>query len=349
MIAPVRRHNAPISLRDVASTSGPTYPGSGVVQRESVSNFDDWVRVAANRFVKLHLTKRAPHFHGSMQTVSIEDMCVSDIRASAHDVSRLPSDIAADDPKHLKLSLQLSGTGVVEQDGRAAELEPGDVAVYDTSRPYTLHYGGDIHSLVLVFPRQLIDLSEDVVRRATAMRLPGDDGIGTVISPFMRHIADNLPLLCGVNGVRIMHSALGLVSALLSSELAEHESEADETYRADMDKYRLYIEANLGDTNLSTESIARAHFLSTRYLQYLFREDNTTVSDYIRTRRLERCRVSLIDPAQSSLSVLQIAQRWGFVDGAHFSRVFKTAHGLSPRAYRRAHSAAPDASEQAAS
>src|SRR5690606_1448581 len=119
------------------------------------------------------------------------------IRASAHEVARLPSDIRDDEPRHLKLSLQLEGEGDVEQDGRVAHLTPGDVAVYDTSRPYTLRYSCDVHSLVLIFPRQLIDLSNDVVRRATAMRLPGDEGIGTVISPFMRHIAENLDLLRG--------------------------------------------------------------------------------------------------------------------------------------------------------
>lgn len=338
----------PLTRRSHASVTGPAHPGGGVVQREVVASFDDWVRIAGSRFVKLHLTTDARSFHGAMSTVSIEDMLVSDIRASAHQVTRLPSDIVHDDPKHLKLTLQLAGNGTVEQDGRTALLTPGDVAIYDTSRPYSLQYTKDTHTLVFVFPRGLIDLSHSVVRQATAVRLRGDDGIGRVISPFMRHIAENLALLAGVNGVRIMHSALGLVSALLSSELADHDGEVDETHRADMDRFRLYIEANLGDTDLSTETVARAHFLSTRYLQYLFREERTTVSDYIRTRRLERCRLSLIDPAQAQLSILQIAQRWGFVDGAHFSRVFKNAYGLSPRAYRQAH-AAVDSVEQVAS
>lgn len=338
--APAGLAAVPIATRTRPSITGPAHPGAGVVKREIAASFDDWVRIAANRFVKLHITTESRTFRGAMSTVSIEDMLVSDIRASAHHVTRLPSDIAADDPKHLKLSLQLAGDGTVEQDGRTALLTPGDVAIYDTSRPYTLRYSRDTHTLVLVFPRGLIDLSHSIVRQATAVRLRGDDGIGRVISPFMRHIAENLALLGGVNGVRIMHSALGLVTALLSSELADHDHETAETHRADMDRFRLYIEANLGDSTLSTESVARAHYLSTRYLQYLFREEHTTVSDYIRTRRLERCRLSLLDPAQASLSILQIAQRWGFVDGAHFSRVFKSAYGLSPRVYRRAHAEA---------
>ncbi|MGO2112237.1 MAG: hypothetical protein ACTH31_11545, partial [Pseudoclavibacter sp.] len=299
-----RTIGAPISLRDHAraaasSTTGPKHPGAGIVHREEASSFEDWVGIAANRFVKLHVSSDDPQFRGTMQTVSVEEMLVSDIRASRHEVVRLARDISDDEPRHLKLSLQLEGEGDVEQDGRVAHLTPGDVAVYDTSRPYSLRYTSPLHSLVLIFPRQLIDLSNDIVSQATAMRLPGDEGIGTVISPFMRHIAANLDLLRGTSGVRIMHSALGLVTALLSSELAENDDVRDDTYRADMEKYRLYIEANLGDTNLSTETIARAHYLSTRYLQYLFAEDHTTVSDYIRQRRLERCRVSLRDPAQA--------------------------------------------------
>jgi AraC-like DNA-binding protein len=40
------------------------------------------------------------------------------------------------------------------------------------------------------------------------------------------------------------------------------------------------------------------------------------------------------------LSILNIAQQWGFIDAAHFSRTFKTAFGVSPSVYRRAHQGA---------
>jgi transcriptional regulator GlxA family with amidase domain len=50
----------------------------------------------------------------------------------------------------------------------------------------------------------------------------------------------------------------------------------------------------------------------------------------MRWRRLERCRRDLLDPALSDLPASAIALGWGFVDAAHFSRVFREAYGHPP-------------------
>jgi AraC-like DNA-binding protein len=60
------------------------------------------------------------------------------------------------------------------------------------------------------------------------------------------------------------------------------------------------------------------------------------VAGWIRERRLERCRRALLDPALRHWSVSAIAAHWGFVDAAHFSRVFRAAYGLPPAEYRLA-------------
>jgi transcriptional regulator GlxA family with amidase domain len=54
----------------------------------------------------------------------------------------------------------------------------------------------------------------------------------------------------------------------------------------------------------------------------------------VRTLRLAGCRRDLADPALSHLSIGAVAARWGILDSAKFSRIFRAAHGLSPREYR---------------
>ncbi|UQN14154.1 helix-turn-helix domain-containing protein [Gulosibacter sp. ACHW.36C] len=318
----------------------PTTPGGAIRQRAVVHSFAQWERVVAKQFIKLHLRTTSDSFEGVLERIWVEDMCATYMSADQHSVHRLSTDTDPDDPQLLKLSLLVEGECVVTQGENSASLGPGDVTVYDTGRPYTLEYAGPMRTFVLIFPMHLLGIPRRLLADATALRLRGDEGIGKVISPFMQHIAENLNMLTDHTGVKVMHSALGLISTLLSTELAAQASIQPEGYRADMDKYRSFIEANLGDPELCTESVAAAHFLSTRYLQHLFSEDGTTVSDFIRTRRLERCRESLLDPAQASLTILQIAQEWGFVDAAHFSRTFKSAFGTSPSVYRRAHQSA---------
>jgi AraC-like DNA-binding protein len=78
-----------------------------------------------------------------------------------------------------------------------------------------------------------------------------------------------------------------------------------------------------------------AHHVSIRYLHRLFETQQTTVADWIRRRRLDRCRRDLVDPALRDLPVNAIAARWGLLNAAHFSRTFRAAYGVPPVEYRR--------------
>jgi AraC-like DNA-binding protein len=105
--------------------------------------------------------------------------------------------------------------------------------------------------------------------------------------------------------------------------------------RARLVSVQAFIEGRLADPHLSPSGIATAHHISLRSLQKLFEDQGTTAGQWIRERRLERCRRDLLDPALSGLPVSAIAFRWGFADAPHFSRVFRDAYGYPPGAYRR--------------
>ena len=67
------------------------------------------------------------------------------------------------------------------------------------------------------------------------------------------------------------------------------------------------------------------------YLQDLFHAEETTESDWIWKRRLEKSRRYLADPLRAYDSIAQIALACGFADFGHFSRRYKDAFGASPR------------------
>jgi AraC-like DNA-binding protein len=99
-------------------------------------------------------------------------------------------------------------------------------------------------------------------------------------------------------------------------------------------KIDAYIGDHLADPALTPATIAAAHFISKRYLFALFSEQGTTVAAHIRALRLERCREDLADPSLADQAVGLIGTRWGFSSAAHFSRVFRYAHGIPPGEYR---------------
>jgi AraC-like DNA-binding protein len=300
-------------------------------------NISDFRAAVNDSFVPLQVTSSHPdRFRGMIRGAGIDEVHVSDVRATDHVVERTPELIARGDRPYFKVSLMLAGTGLLIQDDREAVLTPGDLAVYDTSRPYSLVFDQDFRTMVVMFPRHLLTLPPDMVGQLTAVRISGSEGLGSVVTPYLTQLAGNLDQLAGSTGARLAHSALDLVATVFARELGLDGVTAD-PHRALMQRIRSHIDRNLASTDLDPTSIAAAHFISTRHLHGLFQEQGTTVSTWIRTRRLEQCRRDLVDPVLADRPVAAIAARWGFVDAAHFSRAFKSAFGISPSEFRAGH------------
>jgi AraC-like DNA-binding protein len=230
-----------------------------------------------------------------MRARRLDRVAVVEVSSTSHEVHRTPALIAQSNQRYFKLNLQLQGTGLLIQDNREALLRPGDLSIYDTSRPYTLAFEGDARLMVVMFPWDA---------------------------------------LSGPSGSRLATNALDLVSTMLHSEL-DMSPDRMRPQALLAASVREYIDANLADPLLSPASIAAAHFISTRHLHNVFHESGTTVASWIRTQRLEGARRELRDPLLAGMPVGAVAGRWGFLDAAHFSRSFRDAFGESPSDWRR--------------
>jgi AraC-like DNA-binding protein len=299
------------------------------------TSFDHWRHLVAQSFVPLTAeTDRPDSFRGRMRSRVLDRMCIVEVSATGHSVHRTPALLAQSDQRYFKLNLQLEGTGLLIQDNREAVLRPGDLAIYDTNRPYTLAFEEQARMMVVMFPHDSLSLPPDYVGQLSAVRLAGRHGLTSIVGPFITQLAGNLEALSGPSGSRLAANTLDLVSTMLHSEL----DLAPDSMKPQMllaTSVREYIDANLADPQLSPASIAAAHFISTRHLHNVFHESGTTVASWIRSRRLERVRRDLRDPLHSGTSVGAMAARWGFLDAAHFSRTFRDAFGESPSDWRR--------------
>ncbi len=85
---------------------------------------------------------------------------------------------------------------------------------------------------------------------------------------------------------------------------------------------------------LSLSACAQAAGLSPTRFAHRFRElTGYAPMEYLRRLRIDQARRLLAD---QSLSIRAVAERCGFTDPYHFSRVFRTIDGLSPSLYREA-------------
>lgn len=286
-------------------------------------------------FVPLRVDSPEGHaFRGRIRSAQTEGIHFTEVSAGPHRVERTPELIRRTRRQFYKLSLQLSGTGTLRQAGREAVLGPGDIALYETDRPYRLEFSGPFRVLVVMFPPRILALPPEVVSTLTAVRLGSESQLTALITPFLSGLADHFELLGGETGRRLAHNALDLVSTVFSHEWAPRR-DAESPRHALLRQILEFISDNLGVAGLGPASIAEAHFMSTRYLHALFHERGTTVSSWIRTQRLEYARRDLVSPARAAEPIAAVAARWGFPDAAHFSRVFRAEFGQSPSGLRR--------------
>ncbi|MFI5897832.1 helix-turn-helix domain-containing protein [Actinoplanes sp. NPDC051513] len=238
------------------------------------------------------------------------------------------------DADSYQLDVLAEGAVTVEQGGRQARLAPGDVTLLDPGRPVRYVHSATRHVNV-VFPRSMLPHRPGELERLTAVRVPGRAGIGGLLSSVARRLPDCLDACDSADAVRLGAAVVDLLTAALATRL-DSPSVVPPEARQEVLVRRIhrYVEEHLGDPALAPAAIAEAHHISVRYLHKLFQARGSTVADWVRQRRLDRCRRDLLDPALRDRPVNAVGARWGFPTAAGFNRVFKASHGVPPGEYR---------------
>jgi AraC-like DNA-binding protein len=129
------------------------------------------------------------------------------------------------------------------------------------------------------------------------------------------------------------------VVALIQGVISDHQADEEPTRMLSLfNLLAQSVEQHLTDEVLDAERLAAAHHLSARYVRQIFAARQSTVSRYVRERRLEHARADLVHPGLATHSVAAIGRHWGFHDASVFSRAFKAQYGQPPQTYRRMNS-----------
>jgi AraC-like DNA-binding protein len=298
-----------------------------------------WRHLVSRTFVPLDVpTVARDGFSGEIHSRTVGGLYLADVRADAQVVRRTPRLIGQAQHDYYKLGLQLRGECLLTQDGRAAPIGLGDLAIYDSTRPYELVFDDAFRMLVMMFPRRLLRLPPATMAEITATRISGRQGVGGVVAPFLAELARNVDEVSPATSERLADNVLDLLHTLFSERLETLPDTVEPLQRGLLLRIMAFIEARLGDPDLDGAAVALAlalaHHISTRYLHKLFVSQGVSVGRHIRQRRLDHCRRALADPGMAGESVGSIAARWDLLDAAHFSRMFKATYGESPREYR---------------
>jgi len=92
-----------------------------------------------------------------------------------------------------------------------------------------------------------------------------------------------------------------------------------------------FIESHLSDQSLSPKKIAASSRISLSYLYSLFNDNETTVSQFVQTKRLQRAYEILVADPKRHRTVSEVAYEVGFKNVSHFSRCFSRHFKVAPR------------------
>jgi AraC-like DNA-binding protein len=295
--------------------------------------FAVWREVVREAFVPVALARSSSGpFPSAVNARTVGAMAVSRIVSQSQTVMRTTHDIARAAGDVFFLNLPLTPGASAEQDGRETRLEPGDFVLVDSTRPFELRFERQFEQISLTLPHESLAGLLAAPHEATAVRVPGDQGVGAVASSAIQALARS-----GVPHDR--HAARALadhLAGLIALSLGGVQAPPVPAGRSLLMQAALdEVERSLGDPVLGPSSAAERVGISTRYLHRLFAERGTSFGRWVLTRRLERCQRDLEDPQRIHWTVAEIAFTHGFRDPSYFARAFKARHGQAPAEYRR--------------
>lgn len=247
-------------------------------------------------------------------------------------IGRAPKQAAA-----IWMGVLLEGKATLsEPGGRSVPLGEGDVIFGPTDIDATLTFHTPFQQLFIKAPSVALGHRLIAPLQPRIGHLPSNVAVNHVLSGMLRATSDVLENLNSMQ-LRPVELALTefLITCLASEDRPALRGGAAGARAAHLHRVCQTIETMLSDPKLTLTHVAAEHGVSPRYLQKLFATEGKSFSQYVRTRRLERCRADLVSPIHSQLSISEICFRWGFNGSAHFSHAFRDQYGISPREFRR--------------
>ncbi|GJE16935.1 helix-turn-helix domain-containing protein [Methylobacterium marchantiae] len=294
---------------------------------EPVRAFEFWRdSISALSGVDIHRTKKVRSFAADRFVANATHSVLLHTKSDPVDATRLAHHVRRDDVDVVTIAVFLRGDGYFEQGNRGARMDPGDISIVDTSRPFQA--GG-----YEAYEEMRLRVSRSVFR--THVGEP-DAFAGRIIrsGPHSALFANYLQTYAGLVGqmsddeARIAtEGALHLLRSFVDT------SEGIVSTEALRSLAMVHIARSLHDPDFGPDAMCKSLCVSRTRLYAAF-ADGEGVAATIRDARLDRAREYLSDPALATESIAIIMIRCGFTDPSLFSRAFRRRFGMSARDVR---------------
>lgn len=296
--------------------------------------FEFWREAVCNSFVQLACdTTQRTVFEGNLEIARHSALAVSNVSGSAHMVERRKRDIRAASDDFFLLSLQRKHTSRISQFGNVSLLQPGDMALYDSTHPYQLELSEGFEKTVVQLPKEKLIARLPNAQMMGGMRIDGQTGIGKLVREnilaFSQHVDPNTPTVAAL----LQDTLIDLIATGLATGIGEAAKLSSPEQHVLL-RARSFIGSNLGNPELDRNMVAANIGMSVRRLNAVFAKEGLSITDDIRNKRLEAIATRLSDPRFAAKTISEMAFDCGFANLQHFSTLFRSSYGVSPKAFR---------------
>lgn len=251
--------------------------------------------------------------------------------ATAHDIVRTRRHAEEAGEDTYLISLQCRGASQMTQGELAFQLDPGEIAIMDGTRPFTVAFPDRVSRILAVVPRTMLDSRAPWMRCTSLRKLTASSAYFDLARRHLLQLADAHALSEG----EAMLLTDNLCNLLALATAPEQDPQSPPR-GLQMQAILAYCRSRLADPELSPQDVADHFGISVRTLHSRFEGMQVSFGRWVLESRLEACRRALCDPAQDRIQISQIAYRWGFNDLSHFSKAFRARFGVTPREMRLA-------------
>ena len=232
----------------------------------------------------------------------------------------------------VSLAVRRKGAAIQSQFGVDRRLRPGDLYCTDLTSPFTYANGSGGTGVGLQIPVDRLGLPMDVIRLGAA-RLHC-----SVLYPIARDLILGLAdaaadIADGEAADTLAVAATELARALLANASEDSRYHADAVRQTEFTRVRRHVRRHLSDPLLNADLIAANTGITPRRLYALCRENGIRLEQWIIQQRLNRSIAMLSHPGIDPPSIRSVASSCGFADPSHFTRRFRAAFGVTPRAW----------------
>ena len=311
------------------------FDAPGIAARDRFEYWRTWYSDAVDGPMRLEPVKRVPRaFDASAQALTFGEVYIVEYRFGSAVGTWAREPLAASDRVRLVILARPPGAGGSWHRHELSLADGAAVLIGATGGRWRAPHG--LRGIQVNVPRQAVPVTDPQLEQFNDQRrLRQDPTFAGLIGPALLGLAGRLDALAGSDLGQLEGAWISLLNMLVRS-LAGQDTGGTDTARARQLQARRYIRANLANPQLSPGTIANALHVSRSTLYAALGPDADGLAAEIRRQRLQRAHAMLGDPANRQ-PIADIAAAVGIPNAAHFSRIFRDQHGLTPRELRAQH------------